>query len=128
MRTIVLLAFVAAFAFLERADALASDTTTTVSTKEVKEPKEIKQAATASKDVKDAIKAAKEAKKHKEECLRDCLDSYDPICAHDPNDTSVKPRTFGSLCALDTFNCEMGTKLVTKSKGECPGAGGVRIS
>ncbi|KOC59158.1 hypothetical protein WH47_11234, partial [Habropoda laboriosa] len=96
--------------------------------KEVKEPKEIKEAATASKDVKEAVKAAKEAKKTKKECGKDCWDNYDPICVHDPNDTSVKSITFGSQCALDVYNCEMGTKLVAKNKGECPGSSGVRLS
>lgn len=95
--------------------------------KEVKEPKDIKEAATTSKDVKDAIKAAKEAKKNKKNCAKECS-AYDPICAHDPADTNFKPRTFGSQCALDVHNCEMGTKLTMKNKGECPGSGGVRLS
>ena len=77
--------------------------------KDVKEPKDIKEAATASKDVKDAIKAAKEAKKNKKDCARDCGTDYDPVCAHDPVDSSFKPRTFGTQCALDIHNCEMGT-------------------
>lgn len=80
--------------------------------KDVKEPKDIKEAATASKDVKDAIKAAKEAKK---KCTRDCGTQYDPICAHDPADASSKPRTFGTQCALDIHNCEMGTSKHTEA-------------
>ncbi|KAL0119323.1 hypothetical protein PUN28_009713 [Cardiocondyla obscurior] len=90
--------------------------------------KTIKETATASKDVKDAIKVAKETKKSKKDCARDCGTDYDPVCVHDPADSSFKPRTFGSPCALDVQNCEMGTKLAVKSKGECPGSGGVRLS
>lgn len=79
--------------------------TSSSSTKPVKEPKEIKEAATASKDVK----AAKEAAKKKKDCVRECGTAYEPICAHDPNDAASKPRTFGTECALNVHNCEMGT-------------------
>lgn len=114
------------FAFCEETYAFPDDTK--IDTKDIKEPKDIKEAATASKDVKDAIKAAKEAKKNKKDCARDCGTDYDPVCAHDPTDASFKPRTFGTQCALDIHNCEMGTKLAVKSKGECPGSGGARLS
>ncbi|XP_076759192.1 uncharacterized protein LOC143428305 [Xylocopa sonorina] len=125
MKSIVLLALVVAcaLAFLERADAVPSDTTA-----KPKEPKEIKETATASKDVKDAVKAAKDAKKNKKNCLKECETVYDPVCAHDPKNTNFKPRSFGSPCALEVYNCEMGSNLVLKQKGECPGAGGVRLS
>ncbi|XP_017889411.2 uncharacterized protein LOC108630572 [Ceratina calcarata] len=125
MKRSVLFALIVAcaFALLLEVDAVPAD-----EAKQVKEPKEIKDAATASKDVKDAVKAAKEAKKNRKDCAKECGTAYDPICAHDPNDGSFKPRTFGTQCALDVHNCEMGTKLVAKSKGECPGAGGVRLS
>lgn len=76
--------------------------------KEVKEPKEIKDAATASKDVKDAIKNAKK----KKDCMKECGTAYDPICAHDPANTSTKPRSFGTLCAMEIHNCEMGTSKI----------------
>ncbi|XP_076165737.1 uncharacterized protein LOC143145852 [Ptiloglossa arizonensis] len=130
MRSIVLLAFTLAcvFAFLvEDVRGVPSERTTIVP-KQIKEPKEIKEAATASKELKDAVKAAKEAKKNKKDCLKECGPDFDPICVHDPNDPTYKPRTFGSQCALDVHNCEMGTKLVTKNKGECPGSGGVRFT
>lgn len=74
--------------------------------RDIKEPKDIREAATASKDVRDAINAAKEAKK---DCSRDCGPDYDPFCAHDPANSNIKPRTFGSQCALDNYNCDMGT-------------------
>ncbi|XP_003692060.1 uncharacterized protein LOC100868833 [Apis florea] len=121
MKSIVLLALVVACAlvFAEAAD------TSSPSTKPIKEIKEIKDTATASKEVK----LAKEAAKKKKDCARDCTTiTYDPICAHDPNDATFKPRTFGTECALNVYNCEMGTKLVVKNKGECPGSGGVRLS
>ncbi|XP_025154833.1 uncharacterized protein LOC112588553 [Harpegnathos saltator] len=124
---IVAMAFLSMFTFCEEGYALPDDAKATTM-KEIKEPKEIKEAATASKDVKDAIKAAKEAKKSKKDCARECGDFYDPVCAHDPADANFKPRTFGTQCALDVHNCEMGTKLTVKSKGECPGSGGVRLS
>ncbi|KZC11085.1 hypothetical protein WN55_02446, partial [Dufourea novaeangliae] len=108
------------------AESLPSDTTTAVP-KPIKEPKEIKETATASKDLKDAVKAAKEAKKNKKDCAKECTE-YDPICVHDPRNVNFKPRTFGSQCALDVYNCEMGSLLMTKQKGECPGSGGTRLS
>lgn len=61
-----------------------------------------KDGATTIKDVK----AAKEAKK---KCAKDCGTNYDPICAHDPLNPNLKPRTFGTQCAMDVVNCEMGT-------------------
>nr|XP_003705907.1 PREDICTED: uncharacterized protein LOC100881835 [Megachile rotundata] len=129
MKSFVVFAFAlaCALAFLDETYAEPSDATT-ASSKQVKEPKEIKESATASKDVKDAVKAAKEAKKNKKDCQKECGTVYDPVCAHDPNDANVKPRTFGTQCALEVHNCEMGTKLTTKQKGECPGSGGVRLS
>ena len=63
----------------------------------------------ASKDVKDAIQKAKEAKKSKKNCARDCSTKYEPVCVHDPINASYKPRTFGSQCAMEVQNCEMGT-------------------
>ncbi|KAK9308871.1 hypothetical protein QLX08_001285 [Tetragonisca angustula] len=127
MKPIVLLALVVvcALAIIESTSAVPTDTTTTVSTKRVKEPKEIKETATASKDVKAAKEAAK---RNKKDCAKECGLEYDPICVHDPNDANFKPRTFGTQCALDVHNCEMGTKLVMKNKGECPGSGGVVLS
>ncbi|XP_050448889.1 uncharacterized protein LOC126850207 [Cataglyphis hispanica] len=124
---IVAFAFLSMFTFCEDTYALPDDAKTTTM-KEIKEPKDIKEAATASKDVKDAIKAAKDAKKNKKDCARECGNDYDPICVHDPADSNFKPRTFGTQCALDVYNCEMGTKLAVKSKGECPGSGGVKLS
>ncbi|XP_012222397.1 uncharacterized protein [Linepithema humile] len=124
---VVALAFLSMFAFCENTYAFPDETGAT-NLKDVKGPKDIKEAATASKDVKDAIKAAKEAKKSKKDCARDCGINVDPVCAHDPADSNFKPRTFGTQCALDVYNCEMGAKLAVKSKGECPGSGGVRLS
>ncbi|XP_029162934.1 uncharacterized protein LOC114934443 [Nylanderia fulva] len=124
---IVAFAFLSMFTFCENTYALPDDAKATT-LKEIKEPKDIKEAATASKDIKDAIKAAKEAKKNKKDCARECGTDYDPICVHDPADSNFKPRTFGTQCALDVHNCEMGTKLAVKSKGECPGSGGVKLS
>ncbi|KAL2737635.1 uncharacterized protein V1478_001721 [Vespula squamosa] len=122
---VLALAFAILFAFSERTTAFPTDTKT--GQKEIKELKDIKESAAASKDVKDAIKAAKEAKKNKKECVRECGTVYDPICAHDPSDANIKPRTFGTQCAMEVHNCEMGSKLAMKSKGECPGSGGVRL-
>ncbi|XP_034179320.1 uncharacterized protein LOC117603881 [Osmia lignaria lignaria] len=129
MKSFVLFAFTlaCALAFLDETCAEPSDTTTAPS-KQIKEPKEIKESATATKEVKDSVKAAKEAKKNKKDCMKECGTVHDPICAHDPNDATFKPRTFGTQCALDVHNCEMGTKLVMKQKGECPGSHGVRLS
>lgn len=96
------------FAFSERTTAFPTDTKAG-GQKEIKEPKDIKESATASKDVKDAIKAAKETKKNKKDCARECGTVYDPICAHDPSDANIKPRTFGTQCAMEVHNCEMGS-------------------
>ncbi|XP_011693303.1 PREDICTED: agrin [Wasmannia auropunctata] len=125
---IVAFAFLSMFTFCEDTYALPDEAGKVDTMKNVKEPKDIKEAATPSKEVKDAIKAAKDAKKNKKDCQRDCGTNYDPVCAHDPTDSSVKTRTFGTQCNLDVHNCETGSKLVVKSKGECPGSGGVRLS
>ncbi|XP_066596039.1 U-Kazal-Dg21.2 [Prorops nasuta] len=127
------LAAILAFAYIlaytsDGAYAMPAEKDAAGAVKDVKEPKDIKEAATASKDVKDAVKAAKEAKKTKKECIRDCGKNYEPVCAHDPSNATVIPRTFGTQCAMEVANCEMGSKFAVKSKGECPGAGGVRLS
>jgi len=86
--------------------------------KDIKKSKDIKDAATASEDIKDAIKTAKEAvtaKKNKKDCARDCGTDYDRVCAHDSVDSSFKPRTFDTQCALDNHNCEMGTNKHMKA-------------
>lgn len=93
------------FALYTEASAKASDVGT--KPKDVKEPKEIKDSATASKDVKDAIKNAKDAKK-KKDCAKPCPVAYDPVCGHDAADPASKPVTFGTLCAMEVHNCEMG--------------------
>ncbi|XP_076632089.1 uncharacterized protein LOC143347083 [Colletes latitarsis] len=130
MRSVVFVAFIVAcaFAFLAEDARAELSSTTTVAPKPVKDLKEIKETATASKDLKDVIKAGKEAQKNKKDCLKMCGTDYDPICVHDPNDPNYKPRTFGSQCALDFHNCEMGTKLAVKDKGECPGSSGVKLA
>lgn len=111
---LVAMAFLSMFAFCEEGYALPEDTKATT-VKDIREPKDIKEAATASKDVKDAMKAAKEAaKKSKKDCARECGDDYDPVCAHDPADPNVKPRTFATQCTLDVHNCEMGTSKCTE--------------
>ena len=109
---------------------------------------------TASKDLKESIKNAKDASKKKKDCYAECdnVNAYEPICAHDPKDTTSKPRTFGNECVLKAHNCEMGTsklffsinyltfyrfvtfnifftlELVLKSKGECPVSECARLS
>ncbi|OAD51939.1 hypothetical protein WN48_03855, partial [Eufriesea mexicana] len=112
-----------ALVLIERANAESAENSTQA-TKRVKEPKEIKETATASKDVKAAID---NAKKNKKDCVNECDYEHDPICVHDPNDESFKPRTFANECLLDVYNCATGTKLAIKNKGECPGSGGVRL-
>lgn len=88
------------FALCNDASAVPSD---------MDKAKDVKEPAVASKDVKDAIKAAKDQKKTKKECAKDCGTAYDPVCAHDPSNPSFKPRSFGTQCAMDVVNCEMGT-------------------
>ncbi|XP_053977376.1 uncharacterized protein LOC128875644 [Hylaeus volcanicus] len=127
MRSVVFVALIIACAFALLVENAYANTSTTTTPKQVKEPKEIKETATASKDLKDAVKAAKEAKKNKKDCLKECGTEYEPICVHDPNDANYKPRTFGSQCALDVHNCEMGTKLAVKDKGKCPGTENERL-
>lgn len=116
------MAFVSTFTFCEEIYALPLDDAASTTLRSI--DKEV----TPSKDLKEVIKAGKEARKNKKNCARDCGYNYDPLCAHDPSDPTFKPRTFGSQCVLEVYNCEMGAKLAMKSKGECPGAGGTRLS
>lgn len=39
------------------------------------------------------------------ECNIICLDSYNPICTL-PDDFCGKPKTFGSECSLNAYNCK----------------------
>ncbi|GLV31640.1 uncharacterized protein CBL_07401 [Carabus blaptoides fortunei] len=58
-------------------------------------------------------------------CLKTCDLDYKPVCAGEGKD---KPKSFGSVCVLDNYNCEHGSNLKKVSEGECPGGGGVRLS
>lgn len=55
--------------------------------------------------VKD-VKAQKEAKK---KCNKVCPTVRDQLCAHDPTNPTLKPKTFETPCAMEVENCEMGT-------------------
>ena len=60
-----------------------------------------------SKELKEVMKAGK---KNMKDCPNDCdASGFDPVCAHDPSDSSVKPRSFGSMCAVEVANCESGS-------------------
>lgn len=67
-------------------------------------------------------------KKGKDVCGGVCPFNYEPICA-EPVTGSGKPLSFGNECVLDTYNCEHPTaKYAMKTKNECPGSTGVRLS
>lgn len=69
---------------------------------------------TKPKDVATTIKDAKAAKEAKKKCAKDCGTTYDPVCAHDPANPNFKPRTFGTQCAMEVVNCEMGTSKLKR--------------
>lgn len=68
-------------------------------------------------------------KKTKAACGKACPFNYEPICAEPAQSGSGKPLSFGNECVLETYNCEHPTaKYVFKTKSECPGSNGVRLS
>ncbi|XP_050308932.1 serine protease inhibitor Kazal-type 4-like [Anthonomus grandis grandis] len=68
--------------------------------------------------------STKASLKKKQSCVKDCGDTYKPICAGDGS----KNISFGSECVLANYNCENQKDLRLVSQGECPGGGGVRLS
>ncbi|XP_066251427.1 turripeptide Lol9.1-like [Euwallacea similis] len=68
--------------------------------------------------------STKASLKKKQSCVKDCGDTYKPICAGDGG----KNISFGSECVLANYNCENQKDLKLVSQGECPGGGGVRLS
>ncbi|XP_060524823.1 agrin-like [Cylas formicarius] len=69
--------------------------------------------------------STKASLKKKQSCVKECGDTYKPICA---GDASTKGISFGSACVLENYNCENHKELNVLSEGECPGGGGVRLS
>lgn len=59
-----------------------------------------------------AIPAKNDAKKNAQNkpCLKTCDLDYKPVCAGEGKD---KPKSFGSVCVLDNYNCEHGTSKYT---------------
>lgn len=52
--------------------------------------------------------AADKAKKPEpKKCLKNCdAVKFAPICAGLPNSNAEKPKSFGSKCILENYNCE----------------------
>ncbi|XP_063981469.1 uncharacterized protein LOC135164750 [Diachasmimorpha longicaudata] len=73
---------------------------------------------TKAKDGAATVKDAKTQKDLKKKCAKQCSDHHH-ICAHDPTNPTVKPKTFDSTCHMEVANCEMGTKYVLKNNGQC---------
>lgn len=52
-------------------------------------------------------------------CVKACTAVYEPICGGVPN-SQEKPKSFGSSCVMDNYNCEhdssKNTNLFNKSK------------
>ncbi|XP_015109891.1 uncharacterized protein LOC107036453 [Diachasma alloeum] len=73
---------------------------------------------TKAKDGTATVKDAKAQKDAKKKCAKQCP-ARDPICAHDPTNPTLKPKTFDTTCHMEIENCEMGTKYALKNKGQC---------
>ncbi|CAG9133590.1 unnamed protein product [Plutella xylostella] len=75
---------------------------------------------------KPDLKKLKEEATRKKACMHDCTaEKFEPICAGKPGE---KPKSFGSVCVLNNYNCENKETLKKTSNGECPGSDGIRLS
>ncbi|XP_075146717.1 uncharacterized protein LOC142221075 [Haematobia irritans] len=62
-------------------------------------------------------------------CSKKCGESYEPVCAKAKNGNRERLLTFGSECVLGNYNCQHSDDpFEVKSRGECGGNVGVRLS
>ncbi|XP_041980206.1 uncharacterized protein LOC121733873 [Aricia agestis] len=75
---------------------------------------------------KPDLKQLKAEAARKKACLHDCTSvAFDPVCA---GKTGEKPKSFGSECVMNNYNCEHKDTLKKISKSECTGSDGIRLS
>ncbi|KPI94052.1 hypothetical protein RR46_13217 [Papilio xuthus] len=75
---------------------------------------------------KQDLKQLKAEAARKKACTQDCSSAkFEPICAGKQGE---KPKSFGSECVMNNYNCEHKDTLHKISKGECPGSDGIRLS
>nr|ARA71543.1 Kazal-type serine protease inhibitor [Actias selene] len=72
------------------------------------------------------LKQLKADAARKKACLHDCTNvKFEPICATKGGE---KPKSFGSVCVMNNYNCERKDTLRKISDGECAGSDGIRLS
>ncbi|CAF4951240.1 unnamed protein product [Pieris macdunnoughi] len=82
--------------------------------------------AVSGRPDKPDLKQLKAEAARKKACLHDCGSAkFEPICAGKQGE---KPKSFGSECVLNNYNCENKDTLQKISKGECKGSDGIRLS
>ncbi|KAL0830446.1 hypothetical protein ABMA28_002614 [Loxostege sticticalis] len=82
--------------------------------------------AVSGRPDKPDLKQLKADAARKKACMQDCTSvKFDPICAGKDGE---KPKSFGSECVMNNYNCEHKDTLHKLKKGECPGADGIRLS
>ncbi|CAG4930457.1 uncharacterized protein LOC123696907 [Colias croceus] len=75
---------------------------------------------------KPDLKQLKADAARKKACMHDCShEKFEPICAGKQGE---KPKSFGSECVMNNYNCENKDSLQKISKGECKGSDGIRLS
>ncbi|CAK1555404.1 unnamed protein product [Leptosia nina] len=75
---------------------------------------------------KPDLKQLKAEAARKKACMHDCSSvKFEPICAGKQGE---KPKSFGSECVMNNYNCENKDTLQKLSKGECKGSDGIRLS
>lgn len=59
--------------------------------------------------------ADKPKKPELKKCLKNCdAVKFEPICAGIPNSNTEKPKSFGSKCILENYNCEHDSSKISK--------------
>ncbi|RVE54230.1 hypothetical protein evm_001057 [Chilo suppressalis] len=75
---------------------------------------------------KPDLKQLRAEAERKKSCMQDCTRvKFEPVCAGKQGE---KPKSFGSECVMNNYNCEHKDTLHRVSKGECPGSDGIRLS
>ncbi|XP_072932588.1 vasotab [Epargyreus clarus] len=82
--------------------------------------------AVSCRPEKSDLKQLKAEAARKKACMHDCATAkFEPICAGKQGE---KPKSFGSECVMNNYNCENKETLQKISKGECPNSDGIRLS
>lgn len=55
--------------------------------------------------------AALEKRPELKKCNSVCPDNYEPVCGGNKEAANEKPKSFGSLCVMNSYNCQNNASM-----------------